>query len=209
MNLFEHSSEKERHNSSPLADRMRPRSFEEYFGQEHLTSNNAILRRSIEADSIPSFILWGPPGSGKTTLAQIIAETTKSHFERISAVTSGVAEIRNIASESKNRLGMYQKRTILFVDEIHRLNKSQQDVALPFVENGTFILVGATTENPSFEIVPPLLSRTQIYILNPLTNGSIAKIINHAVQQILSHLSHLCLDCIFFVPPVIGIHDVS
>ena len=183
MNLFEHSSEKERHNSSPLADRMRPRSFEEYFGQEHLTSNSAILRKSIEADSIPSFILWGPPGSGKTTLAQIIAETTKSHFERISAVTSGVGEIRNIASESKNRLGMYQKRTILFVDEIHRLNKSQQDVALPFVENGTFILVGATTENPSFEIVPPLLSRTQIYILNPLTKESIAKIINHAVKD--------------------------
>lgn len=183
MNLFEHSSEKERRTSSPLADRMRPRSFEEYFGQEHLTGDNAILRRSIEADAIPSFILWGPPGSGKTTLAQIIAETTESHFERISAVTSGVGEIRQIASESQNRLGMYQKRTILFVDEIHRLNKSQQDVVLPFVENGTFILVGATTENPSFEIVPPLLSRTQTYILNPLTKESIVKILNHAIND--------------------------
>ena len=183
MNLFEHSSEKEKRISSPLADRMRPHTFDEYFGQEHLTSNDAILRRIIEADSIPSFILWGPPGSGKTTLAQIIAETTKSHFERISAVTSGVADIRQIASESQNRLGMYQKRTILFIDEIHRLNKSQQDVALPFVEDGTFVLVGATTENPSFEIIPPLLSRTQIYILNPLTKDSIIKIVNRALSD--------------------------
>ena len=140
--------------SQPLAARMRARSLDEYVGQEDIVGPGRLLRRAIESDRLfSSILLWGPPGTGKTTLAMIIANTTRSHFEQINAVMSGVGDIRRIVEESKERLKLYHQRTILLVDEIHRFNKAQQDALLPHVENGTIILIGATTENPSFEII--------------------------------------------------------
>ncbi|MCH7786333.1 MAG: AAA family ATPase, partial [Chloroflexi bacterium] len=137
MTLFEHQTQRELEQKAPLAARMRPRSFDEFVGQEHIIGPGTVLRNSIEADRLPSIILWGPPGSGKTTLANLIATVTKSHFARVSGVASGVADLRRAASEARERLGTQGQRTILFVDEIHRFNKAQQDVVLPFVEDGT------------------------------------------------------------------------
>ena len=154
---------------APLAERMRPRSLDEFVGQEHILGPDTVLRRSLDAGHIPSMVLWGPPGTGKTTLAQIIANSANAHFERVSAVTSGVADLRRVVSDAADRLGMHGERTILFVDEIHRFNKAQQDVILPHVERGTVILIGATTENPSFEVISPLLSRARVYTLRQLT----------------------------------------
>ena len=136
MTLFEHQAESTLAREAPLAARMRPRSFDEFLGQDHLVGPGRVLRRSIEADQIPSMVLWGPPGSGKTTLAFLIASLTRSHFSPVSAVGSGVADLRRISSEAKDRLGMHARRTILFIDEIHRFNKAQQDVILPHVEDG-------------------------------------------------------------------------
>ena len=181
MTLFEHQSQRELERRAPLAARMRPRTFDEYVGQEHVIGPETVLRRSIEADRLPSIILWGPPGTGKTTLANLIATVTKSHFERISGVTSGVADLRRVASEARDRLGMHGLRTVLFVDEIHRFNKAQQDVILPFVEEGTFVLIGATTENPSFEVVSPLLSRSRVFALTQLTDEHIEAIVDNAI----------------------------
>ncbi len=145
MNLFTDASEQ---HMQPLAYRMRPQDLSEYIGQEHIIGEGRLLRRAIQADQLSSVIFYGPPGTGKTTLARVIANTTKSHFSTINAVLSGVKELRQEIEEAKNRREYYQKRTILFVDEVHRWNKSQQDALLPWVENGTFILIGATTENP-------------------------------------------------------------
>ena len=167
----------------PLAARMRPRNFAEFVGQEHLVGEGRVLRKCIEADQLPSLILWGPPGSGKTTLAQVIASVTSSHFSSLSAVIAGVADLRRIANEAKNRLRLTGQRTILFVDEIHRFNKAQQDAILPFVENGVVILVGATTENPSFEVISPLLSRCRVFTLNSLADEEIRLIIERAIQD--------------------------
>ena len=152
-------------------------------GQEHLVGEGRMLRRVIETDQVPSIILWGPPGSGKTTLARIIATQTKSHFEPISAVTAGVADLRRIVDEARERRGMYGQRTILFIDEIHRFNKAQQDVVLPHVEDGTVTLIGATTENPSFEVIGPLLSRCRVYTLNLLTPEQIETIVRRALTD--------------------------
>jgi len=149
---------------------MRPRNLEEYFGQTHILAHGTVLRRAIEEDRLPSMILWGPPGSGKTTLARLVAGATGSHFEQISAVTSGVKDIRGVIAGAADRLGENNRRTILFIDEIHRFSKSQQDALLPHVEDGTITLIGATTENPSFEIISPLLSRTRVYTLEPLSD---------------------------------------
>ena len=149
--LFEHQRQQHMAKNAPLADRMRPRTFDEFVGQEHVVGIDRVLRRAIQADRLPSFILWGPPGSGKTTLARLIAGVTQASFQSVSAVTSGVADLRRIVSEARDRSGMHQEKTILFVDEIHRFNKSQQDVILPHVEDGTVTFIGATTENPSFE----------------------------------------------------------
>ena len=176
MTLFEHRGNQELQSKAPLAARMRPRTFAEYIGQDHIIGEGSALRKSIDADRLPSIILWGPPGTGKTTLASLIASVTRSHFEQVSGVASGVADLRRIAGEARQRLGMTGQSTILFVDEIHRFNKAQQDVALPYVEDGTLILIGATTENPSFEVVSPLLSRARVFALQPLADEQVRAI---------------------------------
>lgn len=167
----------------PLAARIRPRDFSEFVGQEHLLGKGRVLRKSIEADQLPSMILWGPPGSGKTTLGYVIANVTKSHFSPLSAVNAGVADLRRIVSEARRRRKLTGQRTILFIDEIHRFNKTQQDVILPYVENGVVILIGATTENPSFEVISALLSRCRVFTLNSLTDAEVRLIVERAIKD--------------------------
>ena len=168
--------------SQPLAARLRPETIEEYVGQEHLLGRGRVLRRMIEQDRISSMIFWGPPGVGKTTLAQIIARMTQSAFINFSAVTSGIKEIRVVMEKAeKNR--QIGQRTIVFVDEIHRFNKAQQDAFLPFVEKGSIILIGATTENPSFEVNGALLSRCRVFVLQPLSADDLAEMLHHALQS--------------------------
>jgi putative ATPase len=169
--------------SAPLAARMRPRSFDEYVGQEHLVGEGHILRRLAGSGALPSMILWGPPGTGKTTLARIIAAATNEAFVPISAVSAGVADLRRVVAESRERLRAGQGRTVLFIDEIHRFNKAQQDAILPFVEDGTITLIGATTENPSFEVIGPLLSRSRVFALKQLEPESIERIVRNALAD--------------------------
>lgn len=168
--------------NAPLADRMRPRTLEEFFGQDELVGGGSFLRSAIENDRVPSMILWGPPGSGKTTLASIIASETKAEFIQISAVTSGIKELRKVISEAQEN-EWQKKKTILFVDEIHRWNKSQQDALLPHVEHGLMTLIGATTENPSFEVNSALVSRTRVLVLKKLETENVAKIIRQALDD--------------------------
>ena len=191
MTLFEHRMARDLDRLAPLAERMRPRNLAEFVGQEHILGPDTVLRRSLDAGHIPSMVLWRPPGTGKTTLAQIIANSDNAHFDRVSAVTSGVADLRRVVSEAADRLGMHGERTILFVDEIHRFNKAQQDVILPHVERGTVILIGATTENPSFEVISPLLSRARVYTLRQLTNGQISEILDSAMSDSERGLANL------------------
>ncbi len=183
QSLFEHGRQRRAEQEAPLADRMRPRGLEEFVGQEHIVGPDRVLRRAIDADRVPSFILWGPPGSGKTTLARLIATVTDAHFESVSAVTSGVADLRRTVAEARDRQGMYSQRTILFVDEIHRFNKAQQDVILPHVEDGTITFIGATTENPSFEVIGPLLSRSRVFTLEALSSEQVGTIIGRAIAH--------------------------
>ncbi len=194
MDMFEHQSEKQKGEEAPLAARMRPATFHDFVGQEHLIGEEHVLRKAIEAGQLPSVILWGPPGSGKTTLAYIIANSTDSHFSPVSAVSAGVADLRRIIEEAKERRKLYQQKTILFIDEIHRFNKAQQDAVLPFVEDGTITLIGATTENPSFEVISPLLSRCQVLTLNPLTENEIKIIILRALRDKLKGLGALNIE---------------
>ncbi|MBX6752928.1 MAG: replication-associated recombination protein A [Thermorudis peleae] len=183
MDLFEARRRELLRTQSPLAERMRPQSLEEFVGQDHLTGPRALLRRLIERDQLRSLILWGPPGSGKTTLARIIARTTRAHFVALSAVTAGVADLRREAAEARERLGMHGQRTIVFIDEIHRLNRAQQDAILPYVEDGSIILIGATTENPSFTVNAPLLSRARVIVLEPLSDDALRAIIQRALTD--------------------------
>src|SRR5215813_15318814 len=165
-------------NSTPLAERIRPASLDELIGQEHLTGKKSILRTAIEHGKIPSMILWGPPGTGKTTIAHIIANTLKVPFFQLSAISSGVKEVREVIEEAKAKTSC-----ILFIDEIHRFNKGQQDALLGAVEKGIITLIGATTENPSFEVNSALLSRCQVYILKPLTENDCINLLHYAIQK--------------------------
>ncbi len=169
--------------SMPLAARMRPQTLREYVGQEHILGEGKLLRKAIESDQIPSMILWGPPGSGKTTLARVIANISKSYFVPLSAVTAGVADLRRVVDEAIRRKKMTGQRTILFIDEIHRFNKSQQDAILPYVENGDVIFIGATTENPSFEVISALLSRSRVFMLNALSDDDVRSIVGRALND--------------------------
>ncbi len=181
--LFDAQRETVLKQQAPLAARMRPQSLNEFVGQEHMLGEGRLLRRAIAEDTLFSMILWGPPGSGKTTLAQIIATATRAHFESLSAVSASVTDLRRVVKEAQDRLGMFQHRTVLFIDEIHRFNKGQQDAVLPYVEDGTLILIGATTENPSFEVNPALLSRTRVFPLQALTDEQIGVLVERALAD--------------------------
>jgi putative ATPase len=184
QDLFEHARREEREREQPLAARMRPRNLEEFVGQQEILGPGKLLRRAIESDRLfSSIILWGPPGTGKTTLALIIANRTAAHFETLSAVLAGVADIRRVVGEAEERRNLYGKRTILLVDEIHRFNKAQQDALLPHVENGTIILIGATTENPYFEVIGPLLSRSRVFQFRPLETNATIGLLRRALSD--------------------------
>lgn len=179
--------------SAPLAERMRPKTIKEYIGQSHLLTPGSLLRRSIEEDKLFSMIFWGPPGSGKTTLARILANETKSRFVSFSAVLSGVKEIRQVIDDARKRWEIKKEKTVLFVDEIHRFNKAQQDAFLPHVESGLITLIGATTENPSFEVIAPLLSRTRVMLLHPFSEEELMAIVKQALTDETKGLGKLAI----------------
>ncbi len=181
--LFDQAAEEARRKAAPLAERMRPRNLEEFVGQSHLLGEGRILRRLIENGELMSLILWGPPGSGKTTLGRLMAERAGAYLKVLSAVTAGVADLRRAVEEARERLGMYGQRTVVFVDEIHRFNKAQQDAILPHVERGEVVLIGATTENPYFEVIGPLLSRCSLFRLEPLSAEEVEIILERALAD--------------------------
>ena len=183
MDLFDYMRKTNQENDSPLAMRLRPRTLEEVVGQQHIVGKDKLLYRAIKADKLSSIIFYGPPGTGKTTLAKVIANTTSADFCQINATVAGKKEMEDVVERAKNNLGMYGKKTILFVDEIHRFNKGQQDYLLPFVEDGTIILIGATTENPYFEVNGALISRSIIFELKPLDKEDIKTLIKRAVYD--------------------------
>ena len=201
MDLFDYMRENSMKNESPLAKRLRPTTLSEVVGQKHIMGKDKLLYRMIEADKLSSLIFYGPPGTGKTTLAMVIAGTTSAVFKSLNATTSGKKDMEEVVKEAKDNYGMYQKRTILFIDEIHRFNKAQQDYLLPFVEDGTIVLIGATTENPYFEVNKALLSRSHIFKLEPLSKDDI-------VEEQLKKLSNFsskevkCISNVLFEPIV-------
>ncbi len=183
MDIFEYMRQNTMERESPLAARMRPRTLDEVVGQQHIIGKDTLLYRAIKADKLSSIIFYGPPGTGKTTLAKVIANTTSSEFMQINATTSGKKDMEEVVSKAKDTLGMYGKHTILFIDEIHRFNKGQQDYLLPFVEDGTLVLIGATTENPYFEVNGALISRSIIFELKPLSPEDIGSLLDRAVTD--------------------------
>jgi putative ATPase len=183
MDLFDYQYEKDRLKEAPLAARMRPTKLSEFVGQEHIIGAGHVLRKAIDSGNLPSVVLWGPPGSGKTTLAFIMAQAIDFYFSPVSAVSAGVADLRRIIDESRERRKLSGQKTLLFIDEIHRFNKAQQDAILPHVEDGTVTLIGATTENPSFEVISPLLSHAQVFTLKALAHAEIRTIIMRAIED--------------------------
>ncbi len=181
--LFQRAADRLLAEQAPLAERMRPRTLDEFVGQEHILGPGKLLRRAIEADRLSSLIFYGPPGTGKTTLARVIARTTRAHFTTLNAVLAGVKDIRDAIEAAQQRLQFHQQRTILFIDEVHRFNKAQQDALLPHVENGTVIFIGATTENPYFEVIKPLVSRSRVFELKPLTPEHLRRIAEQALTD--------------------------
>ena len=183
MDLFDYMRENTLEKEAPLASRLRPETLDEVVGQKHIIGKDKLLYRAIKADKLGSIIFYGPPGTGKTTLARVIANTTSARFEQINATVAGKKDMEDVVKTAKDNLGMYGKKTILFVDEIHRFNKSQQDYLLPYVEDGTLILIGATTENPYFEVNGALISRSRIFELKPLEKDDIKELIHRAVYD--------------------------
>lgn len=183
MDIFDYMNEINKEDDAPLASRMRPKTLDEVVGQEHIIGHDRLLYRAIKADKLNSVIFYGPPGTGKTTLAEVIANTTSSEFVKVNATTSGKKELQDVVETAKQKAGGYHKKTILFVDEIHRFNKSQQDFLLPYVEDGTVTLIGATTENPYFEVNPALVSRSLIFELKPLSNDNLRELLKRALKD--------------------------
>lgn len=183
MDLFDYMREQKMETEAPLASRLRPRTLDEVVGQQHIIGRDKLLYRAIQADKLGSIIFYGPPGTGKTTLARVIANTTSADFKQINATVAGKKDMEEVVSQAKDNMGMYGKKTILFVDEIHRFNKGQQDYLLPFVEDGTLILIGATTENPYFEVNGALISRSRIFELKPLSKEDVKELIRRAVYD--------------------------
>ncbi len=183
MDLFEQADREQAEKNAPLAARMRPRSLAEFVGQEEIMAPGKMLRRAIETDTVSSLIFWGPPGTGKTTLARLIAASTRSHFAAISAVTAGVQDLRQLIAEAKERRRLHKQRTTVLVDEIHRFNKAQQDALLPHVEEGTIVFIGCTTENPFFSVIPALVSRSRIYHFNPLAEDNLRTLLDRALSD--------------------------
>ena len=208
MDLFDYMKETALENESPLASRMRPTTLDEVVGQEHIIGKDKLLYRAIKADKLGSVIFYGPPGTGKTTLAKVIANTTRSYFTQLNATTAGKKDMEEVVKEAQQRLGMYGKKTILFVDEIHRFNKGQQDYLLPFVEDGTLILIGATTENPYFEVNGALISRSVIFELKSLEKEDIKKLILRAVTDekkgLGSYEAEITPDALEFLADIAG-----
>ncbi|MBZ9688734.1 replication-associated recombination protein A [Clostridium estertheticum] len=196
MDIFELQAEKNLLKDAPLSERLKPEKLEDYVGQEHILGKGKLLWRAIKADKITSLILYGPPGTGKTSLAKVIANTTKSNFVRLNAVTDGLKELREVVAKAKNDLGMYDIKTILFIDEIHRFNKAQQDALLPYVEKGTIVLIGATTENPYFEVNNALISRSMLFKLEPLEEKHIKNIIIRGIEdkKVGFGNTNICMD---------------
>jgi putative ATPase len=192
--LFDKKLKENLKKGAPLADRMRPEDFDEFFGQDELVGEKSPLRGAIQDDNMASLIFWGPPGCGKTTLARIIARKTKANFVKFSAVNTSINDVRKAIKEAEELRKFHNKRTILFIDEIHRFNKAQQDAFLPFVEDGTVVLIGATTENPSFEVISPLLSRSAVYVLRPLSDKAMGSILLRALKDEKYGLASLKID---------------